>query len=242
MVPDLARTQQFYAQLLGWEYTPTEEQYGGYCNALVGGRQVAGLSPVMSPTDEPAVEFPPVQWGVYLATDDVAETDARVLRAGGQQVAAPMQVGPFGHMALWTDPTGAFFGGWQSAEHTGFGVVDEPGAVGWIDLMSHDHAAAKTFYADVFGFTYEPSGMEGMTYDMVHIPGSEQPVAGIGQIDAGEQMPSAWGTCFRVTDADEVAGRVESLGGGVVMAPHDFPYGRLAVLTGADGEFLAVLS
>ena len=75
-VPDLARSQAFYRGVLGWEFTPGSEEFGGYTTALVNGRGAAGMSPPM-PGADPAPTF----WTVYLATADsaasVAQSDTR---------------------------------------------------------------------------------------------------------------------------------------------------------------------
>jgi len=39
---DLPAAQEFYAGLLGWTFTPSMEQLGGYCNAQSDGRFAAG--------------------------------------------------------------------------------------------------------------------------------------------------------------------------------------------------------
>ena len=130
MAGDLARSQAFYASVLGWDYTESQPEYGGYCNATVKGEVVAGLSPTM-----PGMEESPHVWTTYLATDDAEATKAAVLAAGGQVMVEPMVVGPFGTMAVYVDPTGAAFGTWQSGENTGFDLATEPGGVFWNDAM-----------------------------------------------------------------------------------------------------------
>ena len=114
MASDLDRTQAFY--VLGWTYTESQPEYGGYLNALVDGRTVAGLSPTME-----GMEDAPHVWSVYLATDDIAADAAKAADAGAAALFEPMEVGPFGFMGMWNDPTGAAFGmcsvsaSWSSA-------------------------------------------------------------------------------------------------------------------------------
>ena len=58
-VPDLARSQAFYAAVLGWEFTEGTEEFGGYTTALANGRSAAGMSPPM-----PGAEAAPTFWTV----------------------------------------------------------------------------------------------------------------------------------------------------------------------------------
>src|SRR4051794_8739547 len=48
---DLEATKKFYADLLGWEYTGGEPEYGGYVTATRNGEQAAGLGPQQDPDD-----------------------------------------------------------------------------------------------------------------------------------------------------------------------------------------------
>ncbi|MCM3688695.1 VOC family protein [Kocuria rosea] len=238
MAGDLERTQTFYRDVLGWTFTKSQAEYGGYCNALAGGEVVAGLSP----TPE-GMEAAPHVWSVYLATNDIGADGAKAVEAGATPVFEPMEIGPFGSMGVWTDPTGAEFRLWQSHEHTGFNRVEEPGAVAWCDLMTADSATAQDFYRTVFGYTYQDIGDENMPYALFTVPGGEQPAGGIGgpAPDAGDAQPG-WSVAFQVEDVDAAAERVRRAGGSVSSEPSDFEYGRMAVVAGPDGEVFVVMT
>jgi predicted enzyme related to lactoylglutathione lyase len=229
---DLARTQAFYSAVLGWSYTDSDpESFGGYCNALIGGDPVAGLSPTM-----PGLDDVPHVWSVYLASDDLSATGATAEAAGAQPMFPPMELGPLGSMGMWIDPTSAAFGVWQSGLHTGFNVTGVHGSVAWNDLMTGDYEAARAFYATTFGYTYSDIGMEGMRYCMFTVPGGEYPAGGLGEITPAGAGPSAWSVCFQHDDVDAVGEVVIAHGGTVTTEPYDFEFGRLIGLTGPDGE------
>ncbi|MFI7482197.1 VOC family protein [Kocuria sp. M1R5S2] len=238
MATDLEHTQKFYRDVLGWTFSESQAEYGGYCNALVDGETVAGLSPTME-----GMESAPHVWSVYLATDDLAADAATAVEAGATQVFEPMEVGPFGSMGMWIDPTGAAFGMWQANEHTGFRRVEEPGTVAWCDLMTRDPGAAQEFYQTVFGYTYQDIGQENMPYALFTVPGGEQPAGGIGGPDpaAGDAQPG-WSVAFQVDDVDAAVERVRAAGGTVSADPSDFEYGRMAVVAGPDGEVFVVMT
>ena len=188
---DPVRTQDFYRAVLGWEYDEPRPEHGGYRNALVGGRPVAGLSPAA-----PDLTGVPHVWQVYLASDRIDLCAERVLAAGGTQLMEPVEVGGAGRMGVWQDPTGASFGMWQAGEHIGFAVLDVPGSVAWCDLMTPDHHTARDFYAHVFGYHYEDIGEDGVAYATFTVPHGDRPAGGIitavGIRGAPSFMPASW--------------------------------------------------
>ncbi|AEE47651.1 VOC family protein [Cellulomonas fimi] len=236
-VPDLDRAVDFYGALLGWTFERGGPEVGGYTQALVDGRRVVGLG---EPTGEDPA--PPSAWCVYLATEDLAATTQAVTDAGGEVLLPAMEILHFGDMAIFVDPTGAVFGGWQHGEHTGWDVTDEPGAVVWTEVMSHDHAASLEFYRRVFGFTADDMSGPGFTYSSVRLDG--QLVCGIGAYSdkVDPATPAAWTLYFGTADTDAAAQRVTELGGTVMSEPADTPYGRMAIVAGPFGEVFALIN
>jgi predicted enzyme related to lactoylglutathione lyase len=216
--PDIAAARRFYGDLLGWEFTGGGEEYGGYLNAARDGRLVAGLGPRMNESD-------PVAWTTYFATDDSEATAARITEAGGTVVVPPMDVAPFGRMTIAVDPTGTMFGLWQAGEHTGFQRYNEAGSVTWNEAAIADPDAARSFYAAVFGFTYdEVPGAEGYTTFTT----GDHPLGGLGGAQPGS--PSGWLVCFSVASTDDAVAAVEAAGGKVTTPAMDTPFGRFAVV------------
>ena len=94
-------------------------------------------------------------WTTYFATEDVDASVTSTVGAGGTVVVPPMAIGSMGRMAMALDPQGHFFGFWQSGDHTGMTIYNEPGAVTWNDAAVEDVDAAKRFYSAVFGFRFD---------------------------------------------------------------------------------------
>lgn len=228
MVSDMKTSKEFYGQLFGWEFEEGSPEFGGYATARLGGHAVAGMGPVQGE------DSPPPAWTTYLASDALDATAAKISEAGGQVFVPPMEIGDFGGMAVVADPTGAVFGLWSSGTHTGFDLVNDPGAVVWNEGMVGDLEAARTFYGNVFGFTFEPVE-EGTAYDTVSLNG--QPVCGLGSIElAGPGIPPHWRTYFAVADAEATCAKVAELGGQIVAEPWATPFGKMAAVSGPDGE------
>jgi hypothetical protein len=235
-VSDLERSKVFYTRVLGWDYSGGEPELGGYVNATVDGKVVAGMSPPMAGQDDV-----PHIWSVYLEVQDSAEAQRTITAAGGATMMPPMQVGPFGTMGIYADPTGAVFGTWEPAAHTGFQVSDVPGSVSWTEAMVGDFERGKEFYTSVFGWTYQDMSAEGMEYAIFTTTGGELAQAGgIGAVDEGQQP--YWSVVFEVESTDAAAQRVVEAGGAVTVEPFDFEFGRLAVCTGPDGEQFALIT
>jgi uncharacterized protein len=236
MVTDAAAARRFYSGLFGWEILDGPPEAGGYLMCMLNGHAVTAISPKAQ--DNP---FPNV-WSTYLASDDLDATAAKAKEAGSQFMMEPMDVMTSGRLALAIDPTGAPYGIWQAGEHTGVGVYNEPGALVWNELMTRDYEGAKNFYSTVFGFTYDEVG-ESSSYSMVKRAGDGQVVAGLGELEASTpaEVPPRWVTYFMVDDCDASAAKAVELGATIVSQPFDSPAGRIASLTGAQGEVFSLI-
>ncbi|MGH3355401.1 MAG: VOC family protein, partial [Nocardioidaceae bacterium] len=161
---------------------------------------------------------------------------------GGQMFTEPMDVMEEGRMAVAADPTGAVFGVWQARNHHGAGAVNEPGALTWNECMTRDYDRARGFYADVFGYDVEEVGDGNFRYSVLNLDG--RAVGGLGELGAEipSEVPPHWMAYFDVADTDAAVQTVGELGGQVRVPPMDTPYGRIAVLEGAQGEIFAVIA
>ena len=83
---DIPKAIGFYSSQFGWEIEPGGPEMGGYSMARLGGRNVAGIGPIMGPPGTPSA------WTTYFASADADATAARITNAGGQILSAPMDV------------------------------------------------------------------------------------------------------------------------------------------------------
>ncbi len=225
---DPAATTAFYAGLFGWQWTEPMAEFGEYTNALVDGRPAAGLGR--------APEGSPGGWTLYFAADDAAATLDRVREAGGSVVLEPMTVGPFGRMAIAVDPQGHRFGLWESGEHTGVRVFNEPGSLTWEEAAVEDLAAAHAFYTAVFGYRFDEIPDMG---GYATFATGERPLGGIGPAQPG--LPTGWSVCFAVASTDDAVAGAESRGGKVLHPAEDTEFGRFAVVEDPWGAPFSVM-
>jgi hypothetical protein len=230
--PDVAAARDFYGAVLGWSFTETGEEYGGYVMAEIDGSAVAGIGPQQDGS--------PNAWTLYLASDDVDATAEAVTAAGGAVLAPAFDVGDMGRMIVAADPSGAAFGVWQAVRHVGAERVNEPGALTWEDLRSTDPEPARAFYAG--GFGYREEAVEGAPddYRLFALPGGEG-LGGIGGMMGQDGLPSHWLVYFGVSDVDSAVTAAESHGGRALAPAFDSPYGRMAALSDPAGAVFRVV-
>jgi hypothetical protein len=235
--PDIEAAADFYSGLLGWEVPeqPNSAEMGGYRRAVKDGKDVAGMMPLMQEGQPPA-------WTTYVSVEDADATSKAVTEAGGTAIAEPMDVMDLGRMALFTDPTGAFFGIWQPGTFPGAGLVNEYGCFGWNELGTRDVDAAGSFYREVFGWTTEERSMGEMgTYYVWKL--GENGVGGMMDIGAilPAEVPAHWLVYFTVESLDAALDYVNGNGGGVNAGPMEVEVGRFAVVRDPFGAVFAVL-
>ncbi|PZS24296.1 MAG: hypothetical protein DLM62_10440 [Pseudonocardiales bacterium] len=235
-VPDPGAAKKFYGAVFGWTFLDLGSDFGHYQICQVDGRAAAAIGPLMA-------EGQPSAWTTYLASDDVDDVDgtARSIAAnGGTLLAEPMDVPGAGRMCVALDAAGAAFGVWQAAATIGIEIYNEPGALVWNDARQPDPDAARQFYANVFGYRYQPVQGAPPDYTTFHLDGD--PLGGMGgMMGAPAGTPAHWVGYFSVADADAAVTAATAGGGSVLGGPDDTPYGRMAFLTDPNGAVFAVM-
>jgi uncharacterized protein len=232
---DQAAAKSFYGDLFGWTYEDFPMAEGAvYSMAKLGDQHVAAIAP-QSPELAAAGAAP--MWNTYLAVDSVDEAAAKVEPAGGKMAMAPFDVMDAGRMAFVLDPGGAAVALWQAKDHIGAGLVNEPGAFIWNELVTTDPGSAR-FYEQVLGMTTSTMNMGEGDYTLFHVGD-----AMIGGLIAPMQpgLPNHWQVYFAVADADAAAARTAELGGSVLAEPMDTPVGRMAFLRDPHGAAFAII-
>jgi predicted enzyme related to lactoylglutathione lyase len=97
-------------------------------------------------------------------------------------------------------------------------VPDFPyGSPCWVDLLVSDVARAKSFYSDLFGWTWLAGDPATGGYTMALLAG--QPVAGLSRKPADAPIPSQWTTYLRIGDIEVAGEAIRAHGGRVLGRP-----------------------
>lgn len=238
---------QFYTTVFGWGFDPVgpRDAVRGYAWLTQGGRKVAGVGPHVDDTDGP-------KWTTYIEVDDCDAMVAAAEKAGAT-LERRMDISPIGKFAYLFDPQGALFGLWQSGEHTGAGVVNEPNSLCWNQLATTDLDAAVDFYGGLFGWQRRlvDVGPDFPPYNSMDLDG--EPVVGftpVEQAGAGKPAPSwrasggdqpQWIPHFAVADCEKTAELIEANGGTIVSPPQDGKAGRGAACRDPQGAYFAII-
>ena len=122
-------------------------------------------------------------------------------------------------------------------------VPDDHGTVAWCECLSRDPEASMAFFASALGWSFEPFGLEGTPYWLIH--SGDHLVGGIGGLSAGdiETGESYWLTSIEVDDVDERWAAAMEAGGTAIRPPHDVPgVGRVALLRDPGGAALGIMT
>lgn len=227
---------EFYSALFGWDIPEGTEEFGGYRNALLDGKMVAGISPQMGPEG--------AFWSTYINVDDAAAVAELVTANGGQVMVAPMEIAPYGTMAVFVDPTGAVIGAWQSAEHKGAQIRGQHGTATWYELVTGDVVAAATFYSAVFGWTAQAHGPAEGPGGYTEFAVGDKAIGGMmaKPPTMPAEVPSHWAVYFAVDDTDAAAATITELGGTVLFGPMDIQPGRFAAVSDSTGANFNILT
>jgi predicted enzyme related to lactoylglutathione lyase len=106
----------------------------------------------------------------------------------------------------------------------------------WFEVIGKDGNALRSFYADMFGWSYDQP--EGMDYGMVN-PKETGIGGGIG---TGQEGAPPYQTFYvGVDDVEAALQQAESLGGSRTMGPMDIPMGgTIGMFTDPEGHLVGV--
>ncbi len=153
-------------------------------------------------------------------------------------LAEPFDVRDAGRMSVIADPTGASVNLWQAKQNPGAGVIDEPNAFTWAEVITNDPPKAAAFYESVLGVTTTQSqAFGGEPYTLLTVDG--QPVAGILNITGGP--PPQWFPYFQVADIDDAIASATSLGGRSPMPVMQMPDMRFAIVNDPQGAAFGLM-
>jgi len=112
----------------------------------------------------------------------------------------------------------------------------EPGQFCWVELATNDTAAAKAFYGELFGWTYDEMPMDVTPYIIAKVANGTT-----GAMYENKKVPPHWLGYVNVANADDVTAKAKSLGAKIDAEPFDVGnVGRMALITDPEGATFAI--
>jgi predicted enzyme related to lactoylglutathione lyase len=110
----------------------------------------------------------------------------------------------------------------------------------WFEVMGKDGAKLRSFYGDLFGWSYDD--VEGMDYGMVqNADGGSMPSIPGGIGTAPEGAPNYQTFYVGVDDIPGALEKAESLGGTTMVGPMDLPMGgKIAIFSDPEGNMIGL--
>ena len=237
LTTDVASARGFYGEVLGWG--TKDASAPGFCYTLM----TAGDAPVGGLMDLPEEGLrlgATPRWVGYVAVDDLDATAVEIRRLGGT-IFVPPTDSNVGRISIVADPQQAAFGlvaGLRYGRRQG-GGLDEPGCVGWHELLAADRTAIFDFYGELFG--WQKASAENDPADVYQV------FAVGGQTIGGmlTKLPSVAQPCWlyylNVDDIGRAVKRVSAGGGRLLQGPIELPDGCwIARCTDPQGALFAL--
>jgi predicted enzyme related to lactoylglutathione lyase len=125
----------------------------------------------------------------------------------------------------------------QTDDATDRAAKSSHGIFCWNELMTRDVEAAKRFYRDTIGWTFEPMPMPGGGTYWIAKSGSQM-AGGIFELKSPEfdGVPESWMSYLAVDDVDKRVAKALKAGGKLMKPIFDVPgVGRIAILMQPGG-------
>ena len=237
MTTDTAAAIAFYTHVTGW----TTQVYGGdsHYTMWVGAQGPLGGTTTL-PEAARKMGAPP-HWISNVTVADVDATVARVRELHGTVHMEPEEIPEIGRFAVIADPHGASIAVFKPSRPMAPQDGERPGAFCWSELMTADHNAAFTFYAEIFG--WEKVGTHDMGPMGEYLLFGRDGKSVGGMMTKPKEMPvSAWTYYVNVGDLDAAIERARSRDARLLNGPMPIPGGgRIAQLVDPQGAMFALL-
>ncbi len=230
----------FYEGLLGWDHSDSPIGDGSvYRMFRLRGRPVAAAAEQRE--QERSHGIPP-HWNNYVTVASADDTAGRVNELGGNLMTDPFDVLDSGRMAVCSDPTGATLCIWEPRASIGAELVNDPGCLTWNELATADVDRAKSFYADLFGWSYEDVGTDETPYTTIRNGARMNGgIRALGDQERQMGVPPNWMPYFTSADLNRSATQIGELGGTVMVGPMSILQGsRIAVSRDPQGAVFAL--
>jgi uncharacterized protein len=242
LTTDVAAAGAFYGNVVGWGLKDASTPRLAYTMLAAGHTPVGGLMDL--PEEGRRLGATP-RWVGYVAVDDVDARAAQIRRLGGSILVPPTDSN-IGRISVVADPQKATFAlvtGLTYGQRHSSGL-DEPGRVGWHELLAEDRNTIFDFYGELFGWQKAPETDPADLYQL--FSAARQTSGGMLTKHPSVSQPF-WLHYFNVDDIGAAANRVNAGGGRILQGPIELlagcwivqcadPQGALFALQSAQGQ------
>jgi predicted enzyme related to lactoylglutathione lyase len=227
VTPDVVAAKKFYGALFGWTFRDISTGERDYAIAYSAGEPIAGI--IERPI-RPGEQRQPY-WLIFISVKDVGRAQQAVLAHGGKVLAPARMYRERGPQAVFADPQGAVFAVLQSKSGDPRDELADPGEWIWSSLLSHDANAEAAFYQALFGYQVFDPRDDDQDAEHLMLADDHYARASCNALPATQMgLHSHWLHFVRVLDAKDAAARVESMGGKVLVAPHEDRHGGMVAV------------
>ena len=237
VTPDLAAAQRFYGGTFGWTFNDIRTGETNYAVAKLGDAPIAGLVQRPGQTNREGQ----AAWLPFLSVASVQEAGQRIVEHGGKELKPLRAYRLRGKQAIYADPQGAVFAVLNSHSGDPPDVLAAPGEWIWGAVVTRDPDSGAAFYQDVFGYEVFalPSDARG---EHLLLATENYARASVNPLPQTDAVQPHWIAFVRVTDVPHAADSAKTLGGRVLVEPHqDRHGGTVAVLADPTGAAIGVM-
>ena len=236
--PDLAGAKKFYSGLFGWTFRDIRAGKSDYSVAYLDGRPMGGVYQRALPAGEqrhPA-------WLTFIAVRDVDAAKKVALAQGATVVSEPRTFPKRGRQAVFADPQGGVFAVLASGSGDPSDFLAAPGEWIWSSLHAPDADKDAAFYQTLFGYdVFDLESTDGLSH--VILSSDDVARASVNAFPAGSsRVHPHWLNFVRVVDTAAAAAKAVSLGGRVLVEPHEDRHGgNVAVVADPAGAAFGLM-
>ncbi|HXB02077.1 MAG TPA: VOC family protein [Opitutaceae bacterium] len=233
---DSAAATKFYSGVFGWTALTLAQNGVSYTVLSNGNHPVAGLRQRSSSASPHAS-----RWINYIAVTDIASSLSLVAKAGGEVRAPAREFPQIGTQAIITDNEGSPVGLLQSSSGDSADDEPTPGDWNWFHLLAKDPPTAAVFYRQVFNYNVTLDARTEKKSQLL-FSSDELNRGGVSVLPDRAGAEPGWLGVIRVDNLDATLARVQTLGGEIVVAPHDAAFGsRFAMIADPTGGIVGVV-
>jgi predicted enzyme related to lactoylglutathione lyase len=219
MTTDVSGAEAFYTEVIGWRARDASTSNLPYTLLTTGDVEIGG---VIGLPEEATRKGAMPRWMGYVGVNDVAVVTDQIRRLGGTIYVPPTKTN-IGRISVVADLEMAALGLIDAVQpqqgHPG--DPDQPGHVGWRELLAADPDKAFAFYDTLFGWRKASAEAGAMdSYRLFSV--GDQTIGGVFAKREREPV-SFWLYYFNVDDIDAATKRVKEAGGRIFEGPVEVP-------------------